>query len=166
MVREPFRDDRMILLDLAGDIKEIWRLQPAFRKKPYIWNLLHNFGGRTRLQGDLSMVASKPLKALNDPNHGNMAGMGLTMEGIQQNAVVYELMCDTMWRTTPVDLNEWIHDYALQRYGRDAKDAFEHRIGAYVAHKHALRVKGLEQFPGIARRPHQEKIRAGQNRSR
>src|SRR5205807_10180707 len=50
-------DNRMILLDLAGDIKEIWRLQPAFRKKPYIWNLLHNFGGRTRLQGDLPMVA-------------------------------------------------------------------------------------------------------------
>ncbi|MHB8636508.1 MAG: alpha-N-acetylglucosaminidase [Fimbriimonadaceae bacterium] len=110
-------DDRMILLDLAGDQAEIWRQSAAFRRKRFIWNLLHGFGGATPLFGDLNLVATRPLAALSDPGHGAMAGMGLTMEGIDENAAEYELMCDTMWRTTALDPVIWMRDYVAARYG-------------------------------------------------
>ena len=110
-------DDRMILLDLACEEAEVSRQSAAFRKKLYIWNLLHGFGGRTKLFGDLPLVADKPIAALNDPRRGAMAGMGLTMEGIDENSAIYELMCDTMWRTTPADPAAWMIDYIACRYG-------------------------------------------------
>ncbi len=95
-------DDKMILLDLAANDHEIWRDSAAFRKKPYIWNMLHNFGQNTRLFGNLRTIFEKPFAALRDPNNGHMVGMGMTPEGIEQNAVMYEVMSDNMWRTTPI----------------------------------------------------------------
>ena len=110
-------DDRMIIIDLACDSSEIWRLQPSVRKKTWIYCTLHNFGQTTALFGDLNEFAKRPIKALNDANHGLMSGMGITPEGIEQNPVVYELATDTMWRTEPIDVPTWIHAYAESRYG-------------------------------------------------
>jgi alpha-N-acetylglucosaminidase len=109
-------DDRMILLDLACDQAEIWRQSAAFRRKPYIWNLLHGFGGATPLFGDLSMADQKPIAAQTDPNHGSLIGMGITMEGIQENSAMYELMCDSMWRSKPVDASLWMTNYFALRW--------------------------------------------------
>ncbi|MBS1704723.1 MAG: alpha-N-acetylglucosaminidase C-terminal domain-containing protein [Armatimonadetes bacterium] len=115
-------DQDMVLLDLASEAYEVWRVHAAFRKKPYIWNMLHNYGQNTVLSGDLRNIATKPIAALNDPNHGQMAGMGITMEGIEQNAVMYELMTDMMWRKTAVDPEKWIEQYGVNRYGLDSPE--------------------------------------------
>lgn len=120
-------NDRMVIFDLGAEIYEAWRNQPAMREKQWIWCTLHNFGQNTTLFGDLNHYANAPIAALNDSNHGNMAGMGTTPEGIEQNAVVYELVTDTMWRTTPLDVHDWVREYARQRYGSDdwaVKDAW------------------------------------------
>ena len=110
-------DDRMVIIDLACDSMEIWRSQAAVRKKQWIYCTLHNFGETTTLFGDLKEYAQRPIRALTDPSHGGMSGMGITPEGIEQNPVVYELATDTMWRQDPVDLPSWIQSYATARYG-------------------------------------------------
>jgi alpha-N-acetylglucosaminidase len=46
-----------------------------------------------------------------------LRGIGLTMEGIEQNPVIYELMMQNTWQTQPVQLDEWLKKYALNRYG-------------------------------------------------
>ncbi len=112
-------DKDMILLDLASEAYEVWRIHPSFRKKPFIWNMLHNYGQNTVLSGNLPNIATKPIAALNDPDHGQLAGMGITMEGTEQNAVQYELMTDMMWRTTSPNPQTWIEQYGVQRYGMD-----------------------------------------------
>jgi alpha-N-acetylglucosaminidase len=53
--------------------------------------------------------------ALNDPNSKNLQGIGLTMEAIEQNPVIYELMMQHTWQTTPVNLDEWLVKYAKNR---------------------------------------------------
>lgn len=110
-------NDRMILLDLACDSYEVWRRQPFAREKQWIYCTLHNYGQRTPARGNLSGYAFAAVKALNDPNHGMMAGMGLTMEGIEQNPVVYEMVTDEMWRREPIELKGWIGEYCRSRYG-------------------------------------------------
>jgi len=110
-------DDRMIIIDLACDSMEIWRAQPAVRKKQWIYCTLHNFGETTTLFGDLKEFAGRPMRALADKDHGGMSGMGITPEGIEQNPVVYELATDMMWRTEPLDLPAWITTYSQARYG-------------------------------------------------
>lgn len=110
-------DDKMLLIDLFAENSEVWRKHAAFRRKPYIWATLHGFGGRTRLFGNIDVIAKKPIAALRDPLRGNMVGMGITMEGIDQNALVYEMALDNMWRTEPIDVDKWVVHYAQQRYG-------------------------------------------------
>jgi alpha-N-acetylglucosaminidase len=52
-----------------------------------------------------------------------MRGIGLTMEGIEQNPVLYELMTDHTWRTEPIDVDAWLIKYCRQRYGADNEHA-------------------------------------------
>jgi alpha-N-acetylglucosaminidase len=44
--------------------------------------------------------------------------MGLTPEGIAQNPIAYDLATDMFWRTEAPDLEAWVQDYALRRYGQ------------------------------------------------
>lgn len=110
-------NDRMIILDLAAEIEPVWKRTDAFYGKPWIWNMLHNFGGNISMFGRMDGVASGPALALNDTASRRMAGIGLTMEAIEQNPVLYELMMQHAWRTTPVDLEQWLPQYVRNRYG-------------------------------------------------
>ncbi|WP_268224095.1 alpha-N-acetylglucosaminidase [Sinomicrobium oceani] len=110
-------DDRMILLDLAAEIEPVWKRTEAFYGKQWIWNMLHNFGGNISLFGRIETVAEQPAVALKDSTSGNLKGIGLTMEGIEQNPVLYELMTDHTWRDTPIALDTWLEEYNADRYG-------------------------------------------------
>jgi len=112
-------DNKMILLDLAAEIQPVWKRTQAFYSKPWIWNMINNFGGNINLFGRMDGVAEGPALALHDTASGHMAGIGLTMEGIEQNPVIYELMMDHAWRDQPIDINQWLKKYVLDRYGSD-----------------------------------------------
>lgn len=112
-------DDRMVLLDLAAESVEIWRKHESFRNKPWIWNVLHNFGQNTSVFGRPRDYVSKWKAAIADANHGRMSGMGLTPEGIEQNALVYELVTDMMWSSGDLDYDSWLKSFARNRYGVD-----------------------------------------------
>ena len=110
-------NDKMIVLDLATEIEPVWKRTDAFYGKPWIWNMLNNFGGNTNLFGRIETVAKEPAAALNDSKSGKMKGIGLTMEAIEQNPVMYELMTDNTWRNESINLDEWIPAYIQNRYG-------------------------------------------------
>lgn len=110
-------DDKMILLDLATEIEPVWKRTEAFYGKPWIWNMLHNFGGNTTLFGRMETVASEPAKAVHNPASGQLKGIGLTMEAIEQNPVLYELMTAHTWRDSVIDLSTWLPGYLRNRYG-------------------------------------------------
>ena len=108
--------DKMILLDLAAEIEPVWKRTEAFYNKPWIWNMLNNFGGNINLFGRMDGVASGPALALKDSASKGLCGIGLTMEGIEQNPVIYELMMQHTWQTQSVQLDEWLKKYVLNRY--------------------------------------------------
>jgi hypothetical protein len=56
--------------------------------------MLHDFGGNRDLYGNLTHIATAPVDARAAPG-STMVGTGLTMEAIEQNPVVYELMSGT-----------------------------------------------------------------------
>jgi alpha-N-acetylglucosaminidase len=110
-------DKHMILLDLAAEIEPVWKRTNAFYGKPWIWNMVHNFGGNISMFGRMDGVAAGPAEALHDPASGHLIGIGLTMEGIEQNPVLYELLTEQVWQDKSVDLNKWLESYTLNRYG-------------------------------------------------
>ncbi|HSC37410.1 MAG TPA: alpha-N-acetylglucosaminidase, partial [Chitinophagaceae bacterium] len=118
-------NDHMILLDLATEIEPVWKRTEAFYGKPWIWNMLHNFGGNISMFGRMETVAHAPAEALHDKNAGQLKGIGLTMEAIEQNPVLYELMTDHTWRDSPIDLNQWLPAYLRKRYGVDDEHALQ-----------------------------------------
>jgi alpha-N-acetylglucosaminidase len=110
-------DNHMIVLDLYSESHPVWNRTQAYYGKPWIWNLLHNFGGNISLWGRMEQVAHDPSAALNNLAAGKMVGIGLTPEGIEQNPALYQLMLDNVWQQQPINLSSWLHEYTQQRYG-------------------------------------------------
>jgi Alpha-N-acetylglucosaminidase (NAGLU). len=111
-------NDKMILLDLITEYEPVWKRTEAYYGKPWIWNMLHNFGGNISLFGHMENVATQPAAALADKNAGKLKGIGLTMEAIEQTPVLYELMMENTWRTSAIDLDQWLKSYIRNRYGK------------------------------------------------
>jgi alpha-N-acetylglucosaminidase len=110
-------DDKMIILDLWSEKNPMWLKTNAYYGKPWIWNMLHNFGGNVNMYGLMDRVATAPAQALHHPERGKMVGIGLTPEGIEHNPVMYDLMMENAWRDEPIELDSWLKDYARRRYG-------------------------------------------------
>jgi alpha-N-acetylglucosaminidase len=114
---EPIPNDHMIMLDLASEIEPVWKRTESYYGKPWIWNMLHNFGGNISTFGRIEGVASGPAQALHDPNAGKLKGIGLTMEAIEQTPVLYELMTQNVWQDQEINVDQWLKKYILNRYG-------------------------------------------------
>uniref|UniRef100_A0A8B9V5T2 Alpha-N-acetylglucosaminidase n=1 Tax=Anas zonorhyncha TaxID=75864 RepID=A0A8B9V5T2_9AVES len=107
---------RMIVLDLFAESKPVYPWTESFYGQPFIWCMLHNFGGNHGLFGTVESLNRGPFEARRFPN-STMVGTGLAPEGIEQNDVVYELMNELGWRHEPLDLPTWVSRYAQRRYG-------------------------------------------------
>ena len=118
-------NDKMILLDLAAEIEPVWKRTAAFYGKPWIWNMLNNFGGNTNLFGRMKSVALEPATALRDTGSQQLKGIGLTMEAIEQNPVLYELMMENTWTDEAIDLDTWLPQYVRNRYGTVNEEALK-----------------------------------------
>lgn len=118
-------DKKMIVLDLWSETRPVWSRTNAYYGKPWIWCMLLNFGGNIGMFGKMDVIASEPSKTLNSKESGEMLGIGLTPEGINQNPVMYELMMDNVWRNDSINLNTWLKEYVTQRYGEFVPDAYD-----------------------------------------
>ena len=88
----------MIILDLNSEQSPVWSSTESYYGKPFIWCLLHNYGGTRGIYGDLYVIGSSPVVSRNNPEN-TMLGVGMTPEAIEHNPVVYDLMvsycCDS-----------------------------------------------------------------------
>ena len=107
--------DRLLVLDLTG---EKWRETQAFWGRPWVAGVLHNFGGRTFLGGNLPALDANAPSLLGSPAGGRLVGIGAFPEATQQNPVVYDLAFELGWQRPALDLPAWVEDYARARYGR------------------------------------------------
>ncbi len=118
------RDDQMLVLDLFCESRPMWSETEAFFGKPWVWCNIQNFGCTPFLGGALPKINQDPHAIRNDAKGGQLFGLGFVNEGLGDNTVVYDLMYETAWRNKPVDLDEWIRDYAHNRYGQPDDQAY------------------------------------------
>lgn len=109
-------DDKMIVLDLWGDQHPVWQDRAAFYGKPWIWNVLYNFGGKVNLNGDLPRIAANLGDALASPARGRLSGLGMMMEGLGYNPIVPDFVMDMAWRDRVPALDEWSAAWVDRRY--------------------------------------------------
>lgn len=111
--------DRLFIVDLGGLRHD---KHENFWGYKFSTGRLHNFGGRIKLHGDITLLATNPFADL-QKKLPNCVGAGLFMEGTTHNPVFFDLAFDQFWNPQPVDPNDWLHAYARRRYGAESANA-------------------------------------------
>lgn len=113
----------MLVLDLYsenrpqwGDPESTWYRKEGFNGHDWAFCMLLNFGGNVGMFGKLQHVVDEYYKARQSKFVSTMKGVGLTMEGIENNPVMYELVSELPWRDAKFSWKEWLHDYVEARY--------------------------------------------------
>ena len=110
-------DNKMLILDLYGELHPTWEKKSAFYGKPWIWNVLQNFGGRTAMSGKLTDMSGNLQEALSSLQKGNLSGIGLAMEYFGNNPVIEEFVMSMVWDSKERDVGNWLSSYTTNRYG-------------------------------------------------
>ena len=111
--------DRFIGLDLFADNiyaenAAKWRTD-YYKGRPYIYCMLHNFGGRSGLHGRLETTMDGYFQALAKNN--NCQGIGATPEGTETNPILYDMLFELPWMNSNPGADAWLEEYAHSRYG-------------------------------------------------
>jgi len=111
-------NDRMILLDLYTENRPVFSREHNYYGKKWIWCMLHNFGGNPGMWGNLTHILTQPHLDRGSGSDGTMDGVGITMEAIGQNYIMYEAMLQARWRDHPVsDIHDYLEYFVRRRYG-------------------------------------------------
>ena len=113
--------NRFIGLDLFADNiyadnAAKWRTN-YYDTCPYVYCMLHNFGGRSGMHGRLETTMDGYFQALAKNN--NMQGIGATPEGIETNPILYDMLFELPWMdpNNRPTADEWLAQYNQARYG-------------------------------------------------
>ena len=118
----------LIVLDLFaesrpqwGDPESTWYRKEGFGKHDWLHCMLLNYGGNVGLHGKMKHVIDEFYKAKTSSFGKTMKGVGMTMEGSENNPVMFELLCELPWRPARFDKDEWLKNYTVARYGKADK---------------------------------------------
>lgn len=113
----------ILILDLFSEcrpmwgIPSIWKREKGYEQHNWLFCMLENFGGNVGLHGRMDELLNNFYLTKNNPLAAHLKGIGLTMEGSENNPVMFELMCELPWRPEKFTKEEWLKDYIKARYG-------------------------------------------------
>ena len=108
----------LLVLDLFSEcrpmfgIPSIWKRDEGYKQHPWLFCLLENFGANVGLHGRMDQLLDNFYS-----DKRNCQGIGFTMEGSENNPVMFELMSELPWRPEKFTKEAWIKDYVEARYG-------------------------------------------------
>lgn len=115
----------MVVLDLFsesrpqwGDPASSWHRKEGFGQHDWLFCMLLNYGGNVGLHGKMAHLIEEFYKAKDSSFGKTLKGVGMTMEGIENNPVMYELLCELPWREQRFSKDEWLEGYLKARYGK------------------------------------------------
>ena len=114
---------RLLILDLHGDSNGETALSgnatnAKGSKHQWVWGMTNNFGGNVGLFGRMSRIMNSFYKAVEKASDNNLAGIGALPEGIENNAVLFDLLYALPWTCDkPYTINSWLQHYVSSRYG-------------------------------------------------
>jgi alpha-N-acetylglucosaminidase len=117
-------DSDMLILDIWSESMPQWQRAQSYYGKPWIWCELQNYGATINLYGQIQNVTNSPILALQEST--SLSGFGLSMEGQQNNEIVYDLLLAQAWSSEPLDTEAYFHNWASARYSSDQRPGFIH----------------------------------------
>ena len=114
----------VLVLDLSsescpqwGDSTTAGSRKGGFGKHTWLYCMLLNYGGNVGLHGKMDHLIESFYRARQSTYGHTMKGIGMTMEGIENNPVMYELLSELPWRAERFSREEWLKGYVTARYG-------------------------------------------------
>ena len=113
----------LLILDLFSEcrpmwgMESIWRKEQGYRGHEWLFCMLENFGGRVGLHGRMDQLIENFYLTKSHPMAKDIRGTGFSMEGGQNNPVMFELMSELPWRKEIFSKEDWIKEYCFARYG-------------------------------------------------
>ena len=113
----------LLILDLFSEcrpmwgIPSIWKRDKGYEQHDWLFCMLENFGGNVGLHGRLDQLLNNFYLTKNNPLAAHLKGIGLTMEGSENNPMMFELMCELPWRPEKITKEAWLKEYLAARYG-------------------------------------------------
>ena len=117
----------LLVLDLFSEcrpmfgIPSIWKREEGYKQHQWLFCLLENFGGNVGLHGRMDQLLDNfygdPRNQLSIANGQLRKGIGFTMEGSENNPVMFELMSELPWRPEKFTKEAWVRGYVKARYG-------------------------------------------------
>ena len=119
----------LLVLDLFSEcrpmfgIPSIWKRPEGYKQHHWLFCLLENFGANVGLHGRMDQLLDN---FYSDGNHNSQLstlnsqlrkGIGFTMEGSENNPIMFELMSELPWRPEKFKKEDWVRQYVKARYG-------------------------------------------------
>ena len=109
----------LLVLDLFSECRpmfgapSIWRRPEGYKQHPWLFCMLENFGANVGLHGRMDQL----LDNFYSHSSPTCAGIGFTMEGSENNPIMFELMSELPWRSERFSKEYWVRSYVQARYG-------------------------------------------------
>ena len=116
------RTGDLLVLDLFSEcrpmfgIPSIWKREQGYKQHQWLFCLLENFGANVGLHGRMDQLLDNFYS-----DKKNCKGIGFTMEGSENNPVMFELMSELPWRNEKFTKEAWVKNYVKARYGVEDK---------------------------------------------
>ena len=132
--------DDVVVLDLFSECRpmwgapSIWHREKGYGDHKWLFCLLQNFGANVGLHGRMDQLLQNFYSTKTNPLARHISGIGFTMEGSENNPVMFELMSELPWRPQPFTKEEWIDNYVRARYGQTDPDVLNawHILAAHT----------------------------------
>lgn len=118
----------IVILDLFSEcrpmfgIPSIWKRENGYDGHSWMFCMLENFGGNVGLHGRMDQLLNNYKLARNGKWTQTMTGTGFTMEGTENNPVMFELMSELPWLADVPTKEQWVKKYIVARYGKHDAD--------------------------------------------
>jgi len=116
----------LLVLDLSsenrpmwGDPDSPWYREKGYKQHDWLFCMLLNYGGNVGMYGRMDRIIEAFYRAKDHPNGRTLKGVGMTMEGIENNPVMYELILELPWRQEKFGKEKWLEGYVFARYGKN-----------------------------------------------
>ena len=118
----------ILVLDLFSECRpmfggpSILKRDGGYGKHQWLFCMLENFGGNVGLHGRMDQLLNNfylatGKKGESNHNRETLKGWGFTMEGSENNPVMFELMSELPWRAEKTTKEDWLKEYCYARYG-------------------------------------------------
>ena len=119
----------LLVLDLFSEcrpmfgIPSIWRREQGYKQHHWLFCMLENFGANVGLHGRMDQLLDNFYSTEHTQSSKfkvqSPKGIGFTMEGSENNPVMFELMSELPWRPEKFTKETWVKNYVKARYGVD-----------------------------------------------